>query len=226
MTGSEHCEACGETNPANTGRCARCGAPLADRAPGTTGDAGEHAVFTPSSLERNAECFSFAENTERRPPPVRAQPAPPRYAGFVRRAAAFLIDGTILGIFALPLAVAGYAGVRAGLATLGTPAPAGSEDALRSLLTGAWLTMAAVYFTALHRNGGQTIGKALIGIRVLSSQLTAIGTSRSLLRCCGYLLSSSFFGIGFLMVAVTPGKRGWHDYLAGTCVVRLPPDEA
>jgi uncharacterized RDD family membrane protein YckC len=153
--------------------------------------------------------------------------APARYAGFALRLIAFLIDGAILGIFALPLALAGFAGVRAGLLVMRVPTPVEAEDALTSLLSFGWLAMATIYFTALHTGAGQTIGKALLGIRVRSVRnLAAIGPLRSLVRALGYVASSSFFGLGFLMVALTPQKRAWHDYLAGTCVVRLAPDEA
>lgn len=155
-----------------------------------------------------------------------AAPAP-RYAGALVRLVAMAIDIAVLGAFVLPLALAGFAGVKVGLLMLGATPPAGTEDALVSLLVVGWLVMAVTYFTALHRGAGQTIGKALLGIGVRRARdLAAIGTARSLGRALAYGASSSFFGLGFLMVALTPHKRGWHDYLAGTCVVRLAPDEA
>ncbi len=98
---------------------------------------------------------------------------------------------------------------------------------LVSLLTIGWIAMAGIYFTALHRGAGQTIGKALLGIGVRRARdLATIGTVRSLIRALAYGASSTFFGLGFLMVMLTPQKRGWHDYLAGTCVVRLAADES
>jgi len=42
------------------------------------------------------------------------------------------------------------------------------------------------------------------------------------IRYAGYYLSALFFGIGFLRIAFDPKKRGWHDLLAGTLVVRRP----
>ena len=105
------------------------------------------------------------------------------------------------------------------------PAPVASEDTLRSLAPSAWATMALLYFTLLHRGHGQTIGKATVGIRVRSHDLEPIGLLRSLFRTCAYLVSSMLFGAGFLLAAVTPHKRAMHDYLAGTCVVRMTPEE-
>jgi uncharacterized RDD family membrane protein YckC len=161
-------------------------------------------------------------------PAARTQ-LPPRastpYAGFLVRLLAFWIDGFVLGLFAVPLAFAGLAGVKAGLLVLGIPAPLDADAAFGSLVASGWAAMAFVYFTALHRGSGQTIGKAVLGIRVRSTDLGAIGTLRSLVRTLGYALSSSFFGFGFLLIALTPRRRGWHDVLAGTCVVHLAPGE-
>jgi uncharacterized RDD family membrane protein YckC len=157
--------------------------------------------------------------TARREPEV-------RYAGFAVRALAFLIDGLVLTGFGIPLVAAGVMGVRAGVTVLAIPAPPGVEDALARLATGAWLAMAFVYFTALHRGGGQTIGKAVVGVRVCTLALDPVGTLRSLFRTLCYLASSSFGGIGFLLAAITPRKRAWHDLLAGTCVVHRAREES
>ncbi|MEO6026887.1 MAG: RDD family protein [Candidatus Binatia bacterium] len=148
------------------------------------------------------------------------QPAAISYAGFFVRVAAFLIDGVVLGLFALPLAAAGYCGLRAGFLVLGRSVPIVPDEAILEALIIAWFVMATIYFTALHRSHGQTIGKSLLGLHVRSLHLDRLGIFRSLLRTLGYAASSSFFGFGFILVALTPRKRGWHDFLAGTCVVR------
>jgi uncharacterized RDD family membrane protein YckC len=44
-----------------------------------------------------------------------------------------------------------------------------------------------------------------------------------LLRVGGYALCGLTFGLGFLPVALTRGKRGLHDYVAGTRVVVVEP---
>ena len=159
---------------------------------------------------------------------LHARPAEPvvRYAGFFVRVVAFLIDGAVLGAFGLPLAVAGYWGIRAGLVVLGHETPIEPDEALVTLLVVAWFAMATAYFTILHRSYGQTIGKSVLGITVRTLHLHDVGYGRALLRTLAYALSSSFFGFGFLLVALTPRKRGWHDFLAGTCVVRVGTEEA
>ena len=86
--------------------------------------------------------------------------------------------------------------------------------------------MAALYFVLLHRKTGQTIGKAVVGIAVRSARdLAGIGIIRSTVRVLGYALSAAFLLVGFLTVIFNPRKRAWHDYLAGTCVVHLSPEE-
>jgi uncharacterized RDD family membrane protein YckC len=157
---------------------------------------------------------------------VRRAAAEVRYAGFVVRVAAFLIDGAVLFAFSLPLTAAGYLGIRAGLLALGQGDAIEADETLMTFFTAAWLAMGAVYFTTLHRATGQTIGKALLGLRVLTIDLDRLGYFRALFRTLCYALSSSFLGFGFLLVALTPRKRGWHDLLAGTCVVHLTPEEA
>lgn len=155
----------------------------------------------------------------------RAEPVV-RYAGFFVRVVAFLIDGVLLGAFGLPLAAAGYWGIRAGLMVLGHDTPIEPDETLVTLLMVAWFAMATAYFTILHHAYGQTIGKSLLGIGVRTLHMHEVGYGRALLRTLAYALSSSFFGFGFLLVALTPRKRGWHDFLAGTCVVRLGAEEA
>jgi len=155
----------------------------------------------------------------------RAEPVV-RYAGFFVRVGAFLVDGAVLAVFGFPLAAAGYLGVRAGSVVLGHTAPLELDESLATLLVSAWFAMAIVYFTVLHRSYGQTIGKSLLGLEVRTLDLGRIGLTRALVRTLGYAVSSSFLGFGFLLVALTPRKRGWHDLLARTCVVRLAVEDA
>jgi uncharacterized RDD family membrane protein YckC len=157
---------------------------------------------------------------------TRPTEAIPRYAGFFVRLGAFLIDSVVLAAFGVPLAAAGYLGIRAGMLVLGHGTPVELDESMLTLLTAAWFAMATVYFTVLHRSYGQTIGKSLFGIAVKTLDLQDIGVLRALVRTLGYAVSSGFLGFGFFLVALTPRKRGWHDFLARTCVVRLAAEEA
>jgi uncharacterized RDD family membrane protein YckC len=172
-----------------------------------------------SMRRRRAASASFGA------PQTGARPA--HYAGFVIRLVAFAIDALVLFIFTVPLTAAAISGVRVGLVASGTHVIfLDTQEALGRLITIAWLSMAAIYFAALHTGTGQTIGKAVVGIAVRRARdLAGIGFFRSLVRVVGYALSSFLFFAGFLSIMLGPRKRGWHDYLAGTCVVHLAPEE-
>ncbi|HMT09804.1 MAG TPA: RDD family protein [Pyrinomonadaceae bacterium] len=69
--------------------------------------------------------------------------------------------------------------------------------------------------------GGQSIGKMLTGIRIVSSDLSDLGRIRLLLRqTLGYLLTIATLGLGFLAAAVLPSGRSLHDAVLGTATVR------
>jgi uncharacterized RDD family membrane protein YckC len=241
MVDATHCPACGHVNAVAAEACASCGEPLsvADIRvhPGETFRDPDDLSFPDAApLESDAEALrSIAERmTHARAASATLAAAesaagtrPAHYAGFVIRAVAFVIDGLVLTAFTVPLGIAGIYGVKAGLVASGTDVGfLETEEALGRLLGLAWLAMATIYFTALHRKTGQTIGKAVLGIAVRRARdLAGIGIVRSLIRVVGYALSTAVFFLGFLSIILGPRKRGWHDYLAGTCVVHLAPEE-
>ena len=74
-----------------------------------------------------------------------------------------------------------------------------------------------VAFTA----GGQTLGKMVTGIRVVNADETQpLDLSRALLRTLLWLVLAIPAGLGFLTALVTSDRRGLHDRVAGTRVVR------
>lgn len=68
---------------------------------------------------------------------------------------------------------------------------------------------------------GRTIGKALCGLVVATDHGQPIGLGRALLReSLLKPVSGLFLMFGFLWVACSCNKRGWHDHIARTVVVR------
>ena len=66
---------------------------------------------------------------------------------------------------------------------------------------------------------GQTLGKIVLGLRVVKRNGNRIGIADAILRnVLGYNLSGIFL-LGFLWAAVDRERQGWHDKLAGTVVV-------
>lgn len=73
----------------------------------------------------------------------------------------------------------------------------------------------------LPQIAGQSIGKMLTGIRVVSNDLGELRRVRLFVRqTLGYFVTLATFGIGFLAAAVIPSGRSLHDYISGTTTVR------
>jgi len=66
---------------------------------------------------------------------------------------------------------------------------------------------------------GQTPGKKLMGIKVVSVDNEPLTLGQSFLRYIGYIISSLMFFIGFIMIGVRRDKRGLHDLIARTKVI-------
>jgi len=79
------------------------------------------------------------------------------------------------------------------------------------------------YFAlSFHRFGGQTIGKHLLQLRVLSLYHKQIGWWHAIERSLGYFASALEFGLGFLQALWNPNRMTLHDKIGETIVVRLP----
>jgi uncharacterized RDD family membrane protein YckC len=76
------------------------------------------------------------------------------------------------------------------------------------------------YFAVTQALCGKTFGMMFTGTRVVDA-LTAQPPSlpRVLLRAAGYIIAAAPFFVGILWGAVSPQRRGWHDYIAGTRVI-------
>lgn len=142
--------------------------------------------------------------------PAAATPHQP--AGLGARFAAAAIDLLLLAI--VDLAVVYLTMQICGLTTAELHLlPLGPLVAFLLVQNGGYL----VAFTA----GGQTIGKMLTGIRVMAAEP---GETLDLGRACQRTLLWAFMvlpvGLGLLSALLSPERRGFHDRLAGTRVVR------
>jgi hypothetical protein len=78
----------------------------------------------------------------------------------------------------------------------------------------------AVYYAWAYSTSGQTSGKSLLGIKVVSIDGSSLDWRKGILRYVGYILSGIPLCLGFLWSIWDPDKQAWHDKIAGTCVVR------
>ena len=168
----------------------------------------------PDDSELNFQIDSaFEQAAEDTPDGPAAVPARDE-ASRIARLAAMLFDLLLLGgidaaIIYLTLAIAGLTLTQANVAEL----PIVPTAAFLLLLNGGYL----VAFTTA---GGQTIGKMLTGIRVMTEEGTRVDLGRAVLRAGGCLLSLFTAGLAYLPALFSTDARALHDRLAGTRVVR------
>jgi len=133
------------------------------------------------------------------------------FAGSVSRAVSGMIDvGVIVALYTL-----GAAGL--GILTqvlFGFDLGRGGPWGVAALA--AW---AFVYIFVGVLITGRTVGKGLIGLRVVRADGTAPTPRVVFVRTVVLPLSFLFFGIGFLMVLVRRDHRALHDLIAGTSEV-------
>ena len=77
-----------------------------------------------------------------------------------------------------------------------------------------------VYTVGFWTAEGATPGKMAMGLRITTVDGEPIDFGGALLRYVGYWASVITLGIGLLMIAFTSQKRGLHDYIAGTVVIK------
>lgn len=141
------------------------------------------------------------------------------WGGFFRRACAFSIDLLALSVLSLVLFYFAYVGYSVGLAAHHQALSEKKLDVFLFFLLLGWFSLVVGYFVLFHGMGGQTIGKWLLGLRVVGANREPITYRQALIRCGGMLVSA-FLGLGFLWVLFSREKRGWHDLLARTWVIR------
>lgn len=145
--------------------------------------------------------------------------------GFWIRFVALLIDGMILGVVQIPISL--LIGVASVALTLKSQegAPLASGGAMLGLYGLSYLVSVGsilLYFGWFYKNRGATPGKLLFNLRVVDQETGEnLGYGKTFLReVIGKMLATITLGIGYLMAAFRMDKRGLHDLLAGTQVLK------
>ena len=76
------------------------------------------------------------------------------------------------------------------------------------------------YYLFFWGLSGQTLGKLLTGSRVIREDGKPLGLKLAIARVIGFLLSALPLGAGFIGLWSDHQRRGWHDRLASSRVVR------
>lgn len=141
-----------------------------------------------------------------------------RWGGWTRRYLAFMIDLVILASFSLLLFYLTYVAYSVGLSANRRSLSAYNATPFwRFALWGSFL-LCGWYFVLFHATAGRTLGKWLLGLRVVGPNRSPITYAQAFKRWIGYFVSG-FLGLGFLWILISRERRGWHDYLAGTWVI-------
>jgi len=137
----------------------------------------------------------------------------PRPAGFWIRGAAALIDFVLFFLVQLSL---GF-----------VAAKIWGQDVEESIafLPLVWLftlIFVGAYTTVLHAMAGQTVGKMVVGVRVVGDDGAPPTIGVALLRYFAYFVSLVTLLGGYAMAGLRRDKRALHDLIAGTRVERIP----
>jgi uncharacterized RDD family membrane protein YckC len=202
------CSKCGAQNFATAQSCQKCGGGLS-------------VGLAPMPPAAPAQAYAAA--------PAVAYAAVPtaRYGGFWLRFLAHLIDHVILGIVAAPLFFILVLPVILRVANDAERNQEPSPEMIIAILSSVFIYVVLafvgqwLYEALLTSSSWQgTVGKRVLQLRVTDETGNRIGFGRATGRFFAKILSSMFFCVGFIMVGLTDRKRGLHDMLASTLVMR------
>ncbi len=135
-----------------------------------------------------------------------------RYAGPVSRALAAGIDlGVVLASYSAGVALLGFLAE----ALVGVSV----EDGAGLLATLALLAWGATYLAVTTAVSGRTVGKALVGLKVVSRDGRPVRPAGAVVRVVVLPLSTSFFALGLALIVLRRDHRALHDLIARTAVV-------
>src|SRR5580658_1239238 len=229
------CSRCGTSLVEGTTFCTNCGAPQGIAAPVAAANA---PVGVPAGSPMSAPVAAYPPGGAIAPSigavPMNYVPMVP-YAGFWLRAVAYLLDGLIVGIVALPVIIglAVVTGLSAAVGALGSSGSNGENDPAAIFATAGFVTFFCLlmvillgglwlYYALLESSAWQgTVGKKALGLIVTDLD----GRRVSFARATGRFFSRLITGlvplmIGYILAGITAKKQALHDMIAGTLVLR------
>ncbi len=136
-------------------------------------------------------------------------------ATFISRAVAFIVDFLITIVVSVPILILGAKLLELfGLV----------KDDLRLVFDFrhwySFILIVAYFSLSIYYGNGKTLGKRLMGIRVVSLVHEKIGFWHAVERALGYGASFLEFGFGFLQYFIDANRRTVHDRIAETIVIQ------
>ncbi len=185
--------------------CSECGRPFSTEDLVRFGAAAVCADCKPNYVQRMREGVATANSFV--------------YAGFWRRFVAVLVDGILLSIVVFPLR---WAVTMIGI----TPRAAAGGFSVDNNWLAFWSfgTLIAyliefIYSVYFISQKGATLGKMLMGVKVVTATGGPISVGRAIGRFFARYLSTLTLFIGYIMAAFDDQKRALHDHICNTRVV-------
>jgi uncharacterized RDD family membrane protein YckC len=83
-----------------------------------------------------------------------------------------------------------------------------------------FIAIGEVYLLVFHIVRGRTLGMQVLNIKVIDVYGDPPSPGRCVARCAGYLACWATLFLGFLWIGFDSEKRGLHDWIAGTYVIK------
>lgn len=171
-----------------------------------------------------AEDLQSTVEQQSEPEPPATKPAHPpipgtHWGGFFRRAFAFVLDLAVILALSIVMFFMCYVGYKVGLSAHGRKLTWEPSSPFFVWFTWGWIGLATAYFVIFHGLEGKTVGKWLLKLRVVGVERSAVTYRQAFLRWLGMVAFAPVL-LGFLWILWSREKRGWHDFLARTWVIR------
>lgn len=137
------------------------------------------------------------------------------YAGFLIRALAFFLDGFVI-VGVLILLGFTYKIILNNLLSINTDLQQTTKETGEIIL----VVVIYLYFILTTYFWGATLGKKAGGLQVVRKDFTKPSFLQIILREVVGRTLSNLFTIGYFIIPFNKQKRGLHDFLAGTVVIR------
>lgn len=85
-----------------------------------------------------------------------------------------------------------------------------------------WMGLFLLYQAVFSCGGRRSVGKALLGLRVVDREGNPLTATKAVIRSAAYLVSS-ILNLGFLWSLLNPSRQCWHDLPVGSLVVDARP---
>ncbi|MEO8437464.1 MAG: RDD family protein [Chloroflexota bacterium] len=145
------------------------------------------------------------------------------FAPHGERLIAYILDSVIVSVTVIVLVVVGSLALYSGSTVVdgqvtSVNSGAGAAFGLAALIA---TILGLLYYPFFWARGGQTPGMRPFGLRVVrDADGSRIGWGAALLRVLGMWVAALVFYIGFIWVFIDKRRRGWHDLIAGTVVIK------